>query len=87
VPVALFSRDCWWRDQALEALKKTDKPYRIAFTSESVTGISAAVLSGAAVAAVGENSLRDDFQILSKKRRFSLDARLNADSPTARGVR
>jgi DNA-binding transcriptional LysR family regulator len=77
VPVALFSRDCWWRDQALEALKKTDKPYRI----------SAAVLSGAAVAAVGENSLRDDFQILSKKRRFSLDARLNADSPTARGVR
>jgi DNA-binding transcriptional LysR family regulator len=70
VPVALFSRDCWWRDQALEALKKTDKPYRIAFTSESVTGISAAVLSGAAVAAVGENSLRDDFQILSKKEGF-----------------
>lgn len=70
VPVALFSRDCWWRDQALEALKSSDKPYRIAFTSESVTGITAAVLSGAAVAALGENSMRDEFKILSKNEGF-----------------
>lgn len=70
MPVALFSQECWWRNQALEALKQSKKAYRIAFNSESVTGIAAAVLSGAAVAAVGENSLRDEFQILSKKEGF-----------------
>ncbi len=65
VPVALFDRECWWRDRALEALKKSGKRHQIVFTSESVTGITAAIVAGVATGVVGENSLRDDFQILS----------------------
>jgi len=70
VPVALFDRDCWWRDRALEALSKSGKRHQIIFSSESVTGITAAVCAGVAVGMVGENSLRDDFRILSAKDGF-----------------
>lgn len=70
VPVALFDRACWWRDRALEALDKTGKTYRVVFSSESVTGISAAISAGVAVGVVGENSLCDDFRILSARDGF-----------------
>jgi DNA-binding transcriptional LysR family regulator len=70
LPVALFDRDCWWRDRALEALHDSGKHYQVVFSSESVTGISAAVCAGVAVGMLGENSLRGDFRILSAKDGF-----------------
>ena len=42
--------------------------YREVFSSESVTGISA----GVAVALIGEESLRDDFQLLTPQQGFPL---------------
>lgn len=53
LPVALFDRDCAWRDLAVQALERTGRPYRIVYTSESVAGIVAAVRSGLAVALMG----------------------------------
>jgi hypothetical protein len=44
--------------------------YREVFSSESVSGISAAVSAGVAVALIGEESLRDDFLILTPQRGF-----------------
>lgn len=70
VPVALFDRACWWRDSALEALDKAGKSYRVVFSSESVTGISAAISAGVAVGVVGENSLCDDFRVLTSSNGF-----------------
>jgi hypothetical protein len=46
--------------------------YREVFSSESVTGISAAVSVGVAVAPIGEESLRDDFQISTPQQGFPL---------------
>ncbi len=57
LPVALFDRDWAWRDLALTALERTGGPDRVVFTSESVTGIVAAVRSGIAVALLGEADL------------------------------
>jgi DNA-binding transcriptional LysR family regulator len=71
VPVALFDRQCWWRDRAIEALRKSHRRYQINFSSESVTGITAAVSAGVAVGMVGENSLRDNFRVLSPKDGFA----------------
>jgi len=65
VPVALFDRSCWWRDRAFEALNRSGINYQVAFSSESVTGIAAAVSAGVAVGLLGESSLRDDLKILS----------------------
>ena len=71
VPVALFDRQCWWRDRAIEALRKSGRRYQVTFSSESVTGITAAVSAGVAVGMVGENSLRDNFRVLSTKDGFA----------------
>ena len=67
LPVAVFDRACWWRDRALEALHKSGRPYRVVFSSESATGIAAAVSAGVAVGALGENSLRAGFRELTPR--------------------
>lgn len=48
LPVAIFDRDCWWRDAALSGLKAAGRHYRVAFTSESTIGVRAAVNAGVA---------------------------------------
>ena len=70
LPVALFDRECWWRDSALAALEQSDLNYREVFSSESVAGISAAVRAGVAVALMGEDSLSDDYSLLSVQQGF-----------------
>jgi DNA-binding transcriptional LysR family regulator len=70
LPVALFDRDCWWRDSALAALDASGRDYREVFSSESVSGIAAAVTAGIAVALMGEDSLRDNFMRLAAQQGF-----------------
>lgn len=50
LPVALFDRDCWWRDRALSDLEAAGRRYRVVFMSESAAGVRAAVHAGAAAA-------------------------------------
>lgn len=49
LPVALFDRNCWWRDVALSSLEASGRSFEVVFTSESSVGIRAAVDSGIAV--------------------------------------
>jgi DNA-binding transcriptional LysR family regulator len=70
LPLALFDRSCWWRDSALQALTTAGIEFREVFSSESVTGISAAVAAGVAVALIGEESLRDEFLLLTEEQGF-----------------
>lgn len=65
LPVALFDRACWWRDGAIEALQTSGKQYRVAYSSESVTGVIAAIQAGVAVGLVGESFITDELEILS----------------------
>ena len=48
LPVAVFDRDCWWRDLALSGLDEAGRRYRVVFTSESTVGVRAAVRAGIA---------------------------------------
>lgn len=50
MPVALFDRDCWWREAALSGLEEAGRRYRIVFTSESTLGVRAAAGAGIAAA-------------------------------------
>ena len=59
LPIALFDRACWWRDRALQALEAAGRRYRVIYTSESVTGVVAAIEAGVAVGLLGESSLGD----------------------------
>lgn len=64
LPIALFDRACWWRDRALQSLEAAGRRYRVIHTSESVTGVVAAIEAGVAVGLLGESSLRDGLQPL-----------------------
>jgi len=53
LPIAVFDRDCWWRDLALASLDDLGRAYQVVFTSESATGVRAAVQAGIAAGLLG----------------------------------
>ncbi|MET7969169.1 LysR family transcriptional regulator [Micromonospora sp. NPDC005305] len=52
LPVVLFSNPCSWRTSVLETLERTDRRWRVAFESNSLLGVLAAVRAGIGVAAL-----------------------------------
>ena len=58
LPIALYDRDCWWRDVALRSLENSSRAYRIVYSSESTTGIVAALEAGIAAGVVGASAMR-----------------------------
>ena len=70
VPVALFDRDCWWRNRALEVLEESKKHYRVVYTSESVSGVAASISAGVAVGLLSERSLHRGLQVLMPAQGF-----------------
>jgi len=48
LPIAVFDRECWWRDLALSGLEDVGRSYHVIFTSESAVGVRAAVQAGRA---------------------------------------
>ncbi len=94
IPVALFDRDCWWRDAALEDLRAMGRPFRITYSSQSVTGVAAAIEAGIAIGLMGETSMTADLQQLGTDNGFGempvsnlvLERRADADSPPIRAM-
>ena len=79
LPVALFDRECWWRDVALAALHGTGRPFRIVYSSQSVTGVAAAIEAGVAIGLLGQSSLNGNLTCLEAKHGFT-------DMPTSKLV-
>lgn len=70
VPLALFERSCWWRDVAIAGLKSIERPFRIAYSSDSVAGVKAAISSGLAVGMLARSSVDSGMQILKPRDGF-----------------
>ncbi|MFC6490479.1 LysR family transcriptional regulator [Nitratireductor sp. GCM10026969] len=66
LPMAFGRPTCSWRRAACETLSRTNREYRILFTSFSATVISAAVLSGVAVSVLPECALRPGMRVLGE---------------------
>ena len=66
LPVALFDRECWWRDRALKALESAGKRYRVVYSSESVNGVVAAISAGIAVGLISESSMTGNHRRLKQ---------------------
>ncbi|MBM2614580.1 LysR family transcriptional regulator [Actinoplanes sp. LDG1-06] len=49
LPVVLFSNDCAWRRAALEAMERSGRDWRVAFESNSLVGVLAALRAGLGV--------------------------------------
>ncbi|MBE1491313.1 LysR family transcriptional regulator [Plantactinospora soyae] len=52
LPVVLFSNPCFWRTSVLETLERSDRRWRMAFESNTLVGVLAAVRAGLGVAAL-----------------------------------
>ncbi|MEQ8479431.1 MAG: LysR substrate-binding domain-containing protein [Hoeflea sp.] len=95
IPVALFDRECWWRDAALETLHTMERPFRTVYSSQSVAGVAAAIEAGVAIGLLGETSLTRDLKRLGPKDGFGempisrlvLGLNPNADSPSIQAMR
>lgn len=68
-PVALACgpQYCIWRKDALEALERSGKDYRIAYTSSNATAISSAVLSDLAVGFLPESALQPGMRVVGEE--------------------
>ena len=70
LPVALFDHACWWRDAAIASLKARGKPYRIVYSSQSVSGVIAAVEAGIAIGLLGRSSLHSGLSVVNENLGF-----------------
>ncbi|EXF46204.1 transcriptional regulator [Pseudomonas sp. BAY1663] len=64
LPLALASPDCAWRRQALDALDRIGRDYRIAYSSEQAAGQEAAMIADLAIAPYPQSLLRPPLQRL-----------------------
>ena len=70
VPLALFDRSCWWRDMAIDALEHAGRAYRIAYSSESVSGVKAAISAGLAVGVLSRSTVDNSMRVIRDKDGF-----------------
>lgn len=70
LPLALFQPGCPFRDWALVGLNGLGRPYRIAYTSASISGILAAVTAGLAVTVLCRSVLPTGVRPLSAAEGF-----------------
>lgn len=64
LPLALASPDCAWRRQALDALDRIGRGYRIAYSSEQSSGQEAAMIADLAIAPYPASLVRPPLQQL-----------------------
>ncbi|MEM7465073.1 MAG: LysR substrate-binding domain-containing protein [Pseudomonadota bacterium] len=64
LPIAVFDRDCWWRDLALSDLDDAGRRYQVVFTSESAAGVRAAVQAGIAAGLLNSSDRTDGLRPL-----------------------
>ena len=70
LPLAMFNTDCFCRIWACNALDAMQREYRIAYTSASLSAISAVVTAGLAVTAQLESLLTPDLRIIGEAERM-----------------
>jgi DNA-binding transcriptional LysR family regulator len=57
---------CCWRENAIEALNRIGRDYRIAYTSSNATAITSAVLTDLAVGFLPESAIQPGMRIISE---------------------
>lgn len=86
VPLVALPERCVLRDFAIESLKKTRQPWRIAFTSSSMTGVQAAVLAGLGISIMPKSSILSGMRILPCGKFFPDPGHLEIDMISALGA-
>ena len=64
VPVAVFPAGCIYRERVISALESAGRRWRVAFESQSLTGIQAAVSAGLGIGLLPSTAVLDDHRPL-----------------------
>lgn len=67
LPISIWEDGCIWRAEALQALEKQRRAYRIAYLSGHTMAQRAAVISDLAIAPLPRSNVTDDMKALSEK--------------------
>ncbi len=70
LPLVLFQPGCIFRHWAMKALDKSGRPYRVAYSSPSITGIEAIVGSGLGVTVLVGSIVNENMRILTTAEGF-----------------
>ena len=70
LPLAIFHEGCIFRRHAIRALDALGRPWRIAYSSQSIAGIYAAVETGLAVGTILPSNLRPGLVVLGEAEGF-----------------
>ncbi len=70
LPLAVYDRDCPWRDAATAALDRSGLAWRPAYLSANYTSVKAAIASGLAVGYLARSAIEPDFRILGEAEGF-----------------
>ncbi|ESZ11316.1 LysR substrate-binding domain-containing protein [Mesorhizobium sp. M0923] len=68
LPVALFDKTCWWRERCLDLLRKSGLEHQIVCTSESVSGVRAAIAAGIAIGVLPQRALTDQMRTVADEK-------------------
>ena len=82
LPLAAGGPHCCWRDNAVEALNRIGRDYRIAYTSSNAMAITSAVLTDLAVGFLPESALQPGMRVISEDKSAAAPAR-RPDRPDA----
>lgn len=64
IPLVLSPQPCVYRSRAIQALEKSNRKWRIVFSSHSYAGTIAAVRAGMGVTVMARNMIPDDIEII-----------------------
>lgn len=53
LPLVLFDQSCWWRQWALNRMGEAKHEWRVAYTSDSIAGVAAAIQAGLGIGVLG----------------------------------
>jgi DNA-binding transcriptional LysR family regulator len=67
LPVALYPQGCLFRSWAMQALDKTNRPWRLAFVSHSLSAVEAIAAQGLAVTVVKSGTFPSKLRRLSER--------------------
>jgi DNA-binding transcriptional LysR family regulator len=66
LPLSMWEEGCVWRENALAALERVGRSYRVAYMTSHSSGQKAAIKADLAIAPMGRSFLSDDVQILGE---------------------
>jgi DNA-binding transcriptional LysR family regulator len=71
VPLVVYPQGCIYRNRIVHALESSGRRWRVAFASQSLVGIQAAVSAGLGISLLPSSAMRDDHRLLSVEEGFA----------------